>query len=237
MAAAWHRRTLWPMSDVTAFGSTCAKPILSPWRVDAGLLVETKQERSERLRLARIRRGRYGRVVNPVRRAQGREQELGEVVWDEEAKVARAYRKVAREDTGRSRDVGRSGEANVNKPFPVKPGGLFRSKGEAIAAARCWAGGGSTDECQAHGTGSKRGHMGRPKKGVTTREVELDGGESIEIPCGDGRGAQWVDNGKSIAAVVARKKIAGKTVHKSFSMKKDKKECWLRAKEWLEADE
>ena len=56
---------------------------------------------------------------------------------------------------------------------------------------------------------------------MTTRVVELDGGESIEIPCGDGRGAQWVDKGNNIAAVVARKKTGGKTVHK----------------EWLEADE
>ena len=55
--------------------------------------------------------------------------------------------------------------------------------------------------------------MGSPLRRV------IDGGESIEIPCGDGRGAQWVDNGKSIATVVARKKIGGKIVHKSFSMK------------------
>ena len=70
--------------------------------------METKHERIERLRLARLRRGQYIRVVNPVRRGQGREHELEEVVRDEEAKVARAFRKVAREDTGRSRDVGRS---------------------------------------------------------------------------------------------------------------------------------
>ena len=224
------------------------KPILSSWRVGAGLLVETKQERIERLRLVRFKRGggergQDRRAINPVRRVQGREHELDEVVWDEESKTARAFRKVAGADTGWSVHEGWSGAANVNKHFPVKPGGLFRSKEEAMAAARCWAGGGSTtDECQGHGTGSKRGvggaNRGRPKKGVTTRVVELDGGESIEIPCGDhGRGAQWVDKGNSIVVVVARKKIGGKTVHKSFSMEKDKKDCWLRAKEWLEADE
>ena len=59
---------------------------------------------------------------------------------------------------------------------------------------------------------------------------------SIEIPFGDGRGAQWVDNGKSIVAFVAREKIRGKIVRKSFSRKKDKKESWLRAKEWLETN-
>ena len=102
--------------------------ILSSWRVDAGLLVETKQERNERLRLARFKgrggeRGQDGRVINPVRRVPGREHELDEVVWDEESETARAYRKVAREDTGWSVHEGRSGAANVSKYFPAKLGG------------------------------------------------------------------------------------------------------------------
>lgn len=66
--------------------------------------------------------------------------------------------------------------------------------------------------------------------------VEMKCGDSIEIPCGDGRGAQWVDNGKSVPHVVTRNKIEGETVHKSFSLKKNEKGCWVRAKVWLEAD-
>ena len=63
--------------------------------------METKQERIERLRLARFKeRGQGGRAINPMRRAPGREHELAEVVRDEESKTARAFRKVARADMG-----------------------------------------------------------------------------------------------------------------------------------------
>ena len=78
--------------------------------------METKQERIERLRLTRFkRRGgerrQDGLAINPVRRVLGREHELGEVVWDEESKTARSFRKGARADTGWSVHEGRSGDA------------------------------------------------------------------------------------------------------------------------------